>query len=250
MTAWSHCWKAWWVISTSGSDPAHGSRYSCSLAHTSGWRRIHLWFDLSQGSAHTCCLSPSLSQTQLSYSDPKRPPYSLSHVCPVTLLSSFLSHILFCPHLSLFCTVPSTTVSPLNKFLISISVIFFGHSFAPSLWLITLSVLFVVSLSPSSVFFKQCKNSFLSLCLPLSQAFSSPFFPPFYYFYSITHLTFPASWPVHCLPQIFPFPLSELGVQAASEWQGDIVCHISIPRQSPFSPESNYFFQSERFNLL
>lgn len=104
------------------------------------------------------------------------------------------------------------------------------------------------AIAPSTSRFPSPKDAGFSL------HFHLPLFFPFYFtllqllFYNPHH---PCPSLTPSLPAPCPHPpLPESGVQAAPEWQGDIVCHISIPRQSPFSPESNYFFQSERFNLL
>lgn len=61
--------------------------------------------------SHPVCPSLYLS-LPLSRSDPKTPhcSLSLSDFSPVTLLISFLSHILFCP-----LTVPHSAVSPLSQ---------------------------------------------------------------------------------------------------------------------------------------
>ena len=202
-------------------------------------------FDPSKGSGrHTLSVPLPYLSLLLSRSDPKTPPLSLSR--PVTLLISLLSRILSWPPLQFhYQPVSSLSFSSLLYFLVTPSLISRGLLPAtpslPSLWFHS---------SPSPVFFF-LRRTFLSLFLSLTHAFSL-FRSLLLLFHNPPH---PSRSLTRSLPPILSLSLSlslsELGVQAAPEWQGDIVCHISIPRQSPpFSPESNYFFQSERFNLL
>lgn len=155
--------------------------------------------------------------------------------------------MLACPSLSLSCVVSSTIFSHVNQ--VPTSIYFFGHSFPRYLQLITLPVLsfFYIFITLHLLFS-------LGIALKVSSPCHLSSFVLLLLYVCTSFILYPTSpFLLHdpFLPSLkTPPSLSEPGVQAASDWQGDIVCHISIPRQSPFSPESNYFFQSERFNLL
>lgn len=215
------------------------------LTNASGWRWIHPWFDPRKGCCcHTLSVPLFIAHSH-SYSNPETPPCSLPHFRPMPLLIFFLlSPFLYS---STYHCQSSQSVSSLS---FSFPLYFFWSllsSFPVAHYLLHLPCP-LCAFTPSVSSFALLMQAQFSLSVPFPhQCFL--FLLLFRYFYSITLLTLPVSWPAPSLITP-PIPLSEQGVQAAPEWQGDIVCHISIPRQSPFSPESNYFFQSERFNLL
>ena len=130
MTAWPLCWKAWWVISGNGSDPAHGSRCSCSPSSQMPVDEDGSIPGLTpvRALAVTPCLSLSLSLTPalsfwpqnttlLSRTLARNLTYLLLITYPLSS-SSFTFSLQF--HIPL-------SLSPLP--LIFIPIIFFGHSF-------------------------------------------------------------------------------------------------------------------------
>lgn len=203
-------------------------------------RWIHPWGDLSKVSgSHPRSAPPPLPKLYLS-----------STFLPIAPLILFFSSLP--PSLSF---IPLSAL-PLLPLIFPPTIYIFFRPLLPSFpfdyYLLSLAC-------PPHVFFPFLPPSLFSVafCFLSRSPFPSPVFVlPFSYcyFYVITHpLLSPLSLPDPLSPSLHPsLPLFLRAGCAARvpEWQGDIVCHISIPRQSPFSPESNYFFQSERFNLL
>lgn len=220
------------------------------LTNASGWRWIRAWFDPRKGRRLSHPVRPSF-YLSLHLST------SLTHFSPATFLILFSSCKLSFPFSFWTFFSHNNTFSPPSPFpLVFIRITIFWAT--PTLFLMAYYLLRPRCPLCDFTPFTSCFLLPMQTQFPLTVRFPHPCFfsfsLPHYNFYSITRLTPATPWPTPSLPLSHPLPslspLSEPGVQAAPEWQGDIVCHISIPRQSPFSPESNYFFQSERFNLL
>lgn len=120
---------------------------------------------------------PLYCSLPLSYSDPKRPPYSLSHFCSVTLSPSYhISSLVLFPHFS--CTVPHSTVGLSFPSLLY----FFGHSLPHSVayYLLYLACPFCVFTPSISCFLLPMQAQF-----PLTLTF---LLPSFFFSLSVTFL--------------------------------------------------------------